>query len=492
MQRLNNNVIINRKVRPTKILQFGGGNFLRAFVDWMVQVLNEETDFNAGVAMVKPTEHGDYHTLKEQDGLFTVILDGINNGMPVQEKRLVSCIDQIINPYTEWEQYLELAQMPSLRFIISNTTEAGIKFNPKDGSKDAPPMEFPAKLTLFLYHRFRYFNGNPDKGCIILPCELIVNNGEALQRTILQYAEHWRLESEFSIWIQTANHFCSSLVDRIVSGYPVDRAQALEAELGYSDPAMVAGEHYHSWVIQAPSLVQKELPFDRTKLNVQFVDDLGPYREMKVRVLNGAHTAMVPVAYLAGMRLVDDAMAHPEINRFVSELLLDETVKTLDFPQEIKERFVADVLDRFKNPLLKHQLMSIALNSTSKFVARLLPTLKDYLALEGKLPKKIVMGLAALLLFYKGEFNGEKIELKDNAEVLSFFREIWEQFDLGKHSLKETVDRILESSAIWGENLNDISGISEMIVIFISSIQEHGVLDSMKYGEEIKKKKLIS
>lgn len=481
MQKLNKNIIHTLEVPPTKILQFGGGNFLRAFVDWMVQVLNEETDFNAGVAIVKPTERGDYKVLKDQDGLYTVILDGIRDGQPIQEKRLVNCINQIINPYTEWEDYLKLAEIPSLRFVISNTTEAGIKFNPEDRFKDTPPQEFPAKLTLFLYHRFRYFEQDPTKGCIILPCELIVNNGEALKKSILQYAEHWQLEPEFTAWIRTANHFCNTLVDRIVSGYPTDRAPGLERELGYLDPSMVAGEYYHSWVIQAPISVQQELPFAQTKLNVQFVDDLAPYREMKVRILNGAHTAMVPVAYLAGLRLVDDAMEQAEIGRFVRELLLEETIRTLNFPQEIKERFVADVLDRFKNPLLKHQLISISLNGTSKFVARLLPTLKDYLALEGKLPKRIVLGFAALLLFYKGQFNGEKIELKDDADVLSFFKESWAQYDQDKRNLPETVTHILENRTIWGENLNDIPGISEMIAIFIGSIEEHGVLGSIEY-----------
>src|SRR5690606_13890016 len=372
-------------------------------------------------------------------------------------------------------------QIPSLRFVISNTTEAGIKFNPMDNFKDAPPSEFPAKLTLFLYHRFRHYDGNPSKGCIILPCELIISNGETLQKTVLQYAAHWQLEPEFTTWIRTANHSCSTLVDRIVSGYPTDRAQELERELGYEDPSMVAGEYYHNWVIQAPISIQRELPFTQTKLNVQFVDDLAPYREMKVRILNGAHTAMVPMAYLAGKRLVDEAMEQEEIGRFITELLLQETIRTLDFPQEIKERFVADVLDRFRNPLLKHQLMSIALNSTSKFVARLLPTLKDYLALEGKLPERIVLAFAALLLFYKGEFNGQKIALKDDADVLSFFKESWEQYDWKKRSLQETVTHILENAAIWGENLNDIPGLSEMITIFIDSIEQHGMMDSIEY-----------
>lgn len=467
---------------PTKMIQFGGGNFLRAFVDWMVQVLNEETDFNTGITIIKPTQRGDYQELKSQDGLFTVVLDGIKNGETIAEKRLVSCVTNVVNAYTEWEQYMELAKNQELRFVVSNTTEAGIKFNPEDRYSDAPPKEFPAKLTILLHQRFQHFKADPSKGCILLPCELIVNNGEALQKTVLQYADHWELGSEFTNWIKTANHFCSTLVDRIVSGYPTDRAAQLEAELNYKDPLMVAGEYYHSWVIQANDTVQKEMPFAKTNLNVQFVDDLLPYREMKVRILNGAHTAMVPVAYLAGIRLVDEAMANDHISNFINELLLEETAKTLDFPQEVKEQFVADVLDRFRNPLLKHQLISIALNSTSKFVARLLPTLKDYVALEGKPPKRIVLGLAALIRFYKGECNGEPIALKDDADVLAFFKEAWQQQGEGKRNLEETVEHILANDSIWGENLNAIPGISSAVFSYIASINENGMqatLDSI-------------
>lgn len=480
MQNLNRHTIKDQvPPLPIKILQFGGGNFLRAFVDWMVQILNEEANFNAGIAIIKPTKNGDYQDLKNQGGLFNVVLDGIKNGEQVQEVKLINCIGSIINPYTEWEQYIELAKNPTLRFVISNTTEAGIKFNPEDNFDASPPREFPAKLTVLLYHRFKFFNEDPSKGFIILPCELIENNGAALQKTVLKYAEHWKLGSEFTSWILTANHFYSTLVDRIVSGYPAERAHGLEVALGYTDPMMVAGEYYHSWVIQAPASVQKELPFAQTDLNVQFVEDLSPYREMKVRILNGAHTALVPVAYLAGARLVDEALEQAEIARYINELLLEETITTLHFPQKIKEQFVADVLNRFRNPILKHQLISIALNGTSKFVSRLLPTLKDYLALEKKLPKRIVFALSALLCFYKGKYNGEKIDLKDETMVLSFFKESWRQYGLGNISLETTLHHILANSDIWGENLNDIPDLSNMVLHFISSIEQKGMLNSL-------------
>jgi len=315
MQNLNRQITNKPKTLPLKVMQFGGGNFLRAFVDWMVHVLNQETNFNGGVVVVKPTERGDYQVLKSQDGLFTVVLDGIKNSKLVAEKILVDCVQNVVNPYSEWDAYIEMAKSPDIRFIVSNTTEAGIRFNAADAFEGNPPKEFPAKLTLWLYHRFQHFGNDITKGCILLPCELVEDNGEALKAAVLQYTAHWNLDGDFVNWIYTANHFCSTLVDRIVSGYPLDRADKIHSELGYEDKLLVSGEYYHSWVIKGPELVRKELPFAKTDLNVEFVHDLVPYREMKVRILNGAHTSMVPVGYLAGHRLASDDIPRDEKSR---------------------------------------------------------------------------------------------------------------------------------------------------------------------------------
>jgi len=461
-------------------MQFGAGNFLRAFVDWMIQVLNEKTDFNAGIAIIKPTERGDYQKLKSQDGLFTVVLDGIKYGELVSQKKLVTAVQEIINPYAEWQKYLDLAMEADMRFIVSNTTEAGIKFNPSDNHSDTPPKEFPAKLTIWLHYRYLHFKADPSKGCILLPCELIDQNGTALKNTILKYAQHWGLDDGFKNWIAESNHFCNTLVDRIVSGYPADRAEKIKKEIGLEDELLVAGEYYHSWVIEAPDLVKNELPFVKTDLNVEFVDDLAPYREMKVHILNGAHTAMVPVGYLAGLRFVKDVMNDTEVSKFIESLLLTETFKTLDFDESVKNKFVQDVLDRFRNPLLKHQLISISLNSTSKFVTRLLPTLKDYLALEKELPKHIVFAFSSLILFYKGKCNGEKIDIKDDKKVLDFFDTKWNELADKKTSLSEMVVAILENTNIWGENLNLIQGLADQVTLFIQDIQEKGILASLK------------
>jgi len=432
------------------------------------------------VVVIKPTERGDYEALKLQDGLFTVVLDGIKNGALVAEKTLVQCVQDIVNPYTDWATYLELAKNPEIRFIVSNTTEAGIKFNPLDTFGDNPPIEFPAKLTIWLYHRFQYFGHDMSKGCIILPCELIQDNGTTLKSAILEYAEHWNLERDFVNWIYTSNHFCNTLVDRIVSGYPKDRKAEIQSELGYEDTLLVAGEYYHSWVIEGPEILQEEIPFKKTDLNVQFVDDLEPYREMKVRILNGAHTSMVPVGYLRGLRLVNEVMDDAVVSDFVESLLTDEATKTLDFPDTVLNKFVQDVLDRFRNPLLKHQLISISLNSTAKFVSRLLPTFKEYYVSTGKLPSRIVFGLSALIRFYKGEFNGEKIELKDDVKVLDFFKSNWEKYESKELKLNMLIEIILSNSLIWGKDLTRFEGLVETVSQNVLSIENMGVLATLK------------
>lgn len=464
-------------------MQFGGGNFLRAFVDWMVQVLNETTDFSGGVVVVKPTERGDYRELKSQDGLFTVVLDGIKNGELVAEKKLVDCIQEVVNPYSEWDTYLELAKISDLRFVVSNTTEAGIKFSAEDKIEENPPREFPAKLALWLYHRFQHFDGDPSKGCILLPCELIEDNGEALRSTILQYADHWNMGNDFKDWINACNHFCSTLVDRIVSGYPTDRADEILEELCYNDALLVAGEYYHSWVIHGDDSIQKELPFGLTDLKVEFVDELAPYREMKVRILNGAHTSMVPVGYLAGLRFVDEAMEDSAVSSFVESLLTEEVANTLDFPETVIQKYIADVLDRFRNPLLKHQLISISLNSTSKFVARLLPTFKDYYKGEGKLPKKIVFGLSALILFYKGEFEGDKITLNDDSNVLDFYSLAYKRLDAVELSLAGFVELVLGNNELWGEDLTKFVGLADAITKNIQRIESNGIKEVLNFKE---------
>ncbi|WP_273447077.1 tagaturonate reductase [Neolewinella agarilytica] len=450
---------------PLRVLQFGGGNFLRAFADWMIDVLNEKTEFQAGVVVVKPTERGDYDDLRASNGRFTVALDGVRRGELIQERREISCVQRIIQPYREREAFLATAELESMRFIISNTTEAGIRFSEEPMPEEGMPKEFPAKLTLWLYHRYRHFSGAPERGCIVLPMELSADNGTALNRAVEQYAAHWNLPPGFREWNATANHYCSTLVDRIVSGYPEDRAAKIFAEIGKEDPLLVAGEYYHSWVIAGPELVAEELPFGQTDLNVIFTQDLDAYREIKVRILNGAHTSIVPTGYLAGLETVGDVMNDAAMSDFLASVLNDEIIPSLDYPKEQLEAFAADVLDRFRNPFLHHKLLDISLNSTSKFRARLLPSLLSYQQKKGALPRGIVRAFAALMRFYRGDRDGSTIPLRDEADRIDFFREQWALYESDKQGLSDLVRQVLARVGWWGRDLNGVPGLGQALTI---------------------------
>ena len=452
---------VTRTARPLRVLQFGGGNFLRAFVDWMIDVLNEQTDFNAGVAVVKPTPRGDYEELRAQDGLFTVVLDGVRRGETVADRRVVTCVQRVIQPYTERAAYLATAEEPELRFVISNTTEAGIRFREEPLPAEGMPTEFPAKLCLWLHHRWTHFSDDDGRGrgCILLPLELVEDNGRALRQAVLEYAEHWDLPIAFTTWVKEENIFCDTLVDRIVSGYPTDRAVELKTELGYDDPLLVAGEYYHSWVISGPPRVAAELPFAETDLNVTFTNDLDAYREIKVRILNGAHTSIVPVGYLAGKEAVGDVMNDPELNAYLEQVLFEEIIPSLDYPEDELRAFAADVQDRFRNPSIHHQLLDISLNSTTKFRTRLLPSLLAYQEKKGELPAGIVRALAALIRFYRGDRNGEPIPLRDAADRIAFFREQWDAVAAGNQPRSQLTQNVLARADWWGQDLNAVAGL---------------------------------
>ncbi len=460
---------ITRVDRPLRVLQFGGGNFLRAFADWMIDVLNEQTDFNGGVAIVKPTERGDYGDLRAQEGLFTVVLDGIRQGRRVYDRRVVTCVQRVIQPYTQRADFLATAEVPELRFVISNTTEAGIRFREEPLPERGMPTEFPAKLCLWLHHRFTHCTaGGADgrgRGCIVLPLELIEDNGDALRECVLRYADHWKLSPEFQQWIAEENYFCSTLVDRIVSGYPADRAAEIAAETGHADPLLVAGEYYHSWVISAPDLVADELPFAATKLNVTFTKHLSAFREIKVRLLNGAHTSIVPTGYLAGLDTVGQVMDDARMSAYLEQVLYHEIIPSLDYPEAALNRFAAEVLDRFRNPSIHHRLLDISLNSTTKFRTRLLPSLLDYQRKTGKLPEGIVRALAALIRFYRGDRNGQSIPLRDAADRTNFFKQEWQQFGEGKQVLRALVAHVLSQVDWWGRDLNDVPELTNRVVV---------------------------
>lgn len=461
---------------PEKVLQFGGGNFLRAFTDWMIDIFNKETDFAGSVVIVKPTERGDYQEIDDQDGLFHVVLDGIVDGEQQSSIHLVESVRRTIHPYRDWKSFLASAHIDTMRFVISNTTEAGIAFSDQDDKDDQPPAEFPGKLTLWLYERFQHFGGAADKGCLIFPCELIEDNGTRLRDVILEYIEHWNLGDDFISWILNHNYFYDTLVDRIVSGYPEDRAADIERKTGYKDPLMVAGEHYHSWIMSGDERVRKEFPFESTFLNIRLVDSLSDYRELKVRVLNGAHTSLVPVGHLAGKRTVDQAMSDDSIRRFVEGFLSQEVKPTLDFiPESEVDQFISDVVDRFLNPVLAHQLLDISLNSFAKFGTRLLPTLKDYVEKKNSLPDRLLYSLACLIVFYKGEWNGKEIPLRDDVANLEFAAKMWQAHDAGDISTEELVDQWLDRLGVTEFDSVVRQEIVDRVSSHVSDILKKGI-----------------
>ncbi|ALP90725.1 tagaturonate reductase [Clostridium butyricum] len=478
--KLNRESYKNHKSYPVKVIQFGEGNFLRAFVDWQIDKMNKEADFNGSVAVVQPLEGGLIHMLNEQDCLYTLYLQGIQNGKATKTHTVIDCIDRAVDPYKDYNKYLELAEIPSVRFIISNTTEAGIVFENDDKLEGGCQNGYPSKLTALLYHRFKTFNGALDKGLNIIPCELIDRNGEKLKEIVLKYAEIWNLGDEFITWINTANTFFCSLVDRIVPGYPRDTIEEVRAELGYDDNLVDVGEVFHLWVIEGPQCLKEELPIEKAGLNVKVVDDMTPYRTRKVRILNGPHTAMVPVAYLYGLETVGETLDHEIMGQYVRELIFEEIVPTLDLPHDELVQFGNDIIERFQNPYVKHYLMSIALNSMSKYKTRDLPSLTEYLKRKGELPRKLVFSLAALIEFYKGKRGNEDIKLADDEHILELYKNLWSECDGSESGLKTLVTRVLAYDRNWGMDLNEIEGLTQSVTDNLILIEKAGMKEAVK------------
>ncbi len=475
MQKLNRTTTQSPAPHPEKVLQFGGGNFLRAFADWMLDVYNEKTGSDLGVLLVTPIERDHYQTWQEQDGLYHVLTRGLRNGEVVDEKHLVKSISRILHLYPKWDAFLESAENPDLRFVISNTTEAGIRFSANDKKTDAPPHEFPAKLTLWLYRRYRHFNGSPEAGCIFIPVELILKNGEMLRQCILQNADNWALESGFKDWIHSANIFCNTLVDRIVPGISREALPEEMKKTGFEDAMMTQGEAFHFWVIEGPETVREALPLDRAGLNVVFTDDLTPYRTRKVRILNGAHTSMTPVGYLYGAETVRQTVEHEVLGKFVRRAIFDEIIPTLDLPAETLRQYAADVLDRFKNPFINHQLISIALNSVSKFKTRVLPSILEYRQRQGQLPTCLTFSMAALIHFYQGTYRGRKIPLNDDPEAISFLQDRWRHGDGSPAAFAELAASVLQWEHAWGQDLSVIPGLKSKLAEHLARIEQVGM-----------------
>lgn len=472
------------KDAPERVLQFGEGNFLRAFVDYFIDMLNEKTGFNSKVVLCQPIAPGLADKINEQEGLYTLYLRGFQDGAKVNKKRIISCVSRCLNPYNDFEEVLKCAENPDLRYITCNTTEAGIAYDPSCRFTDVPASSYPGKLTQFLYRRFQTFGSETGKGFVILSCELIDNNGKELEKCVLQYAAQWELGDDFMNWIREENLFCSTLVDRIVTGYPRSEADSINEENGYVDNLIDTGEIFGFWVIEGPESLKEELPFEKAGLPVLITDDHKPYKQRKVRILNGAHTSFVLGAYLAGQNIVRDCMNDEVICGFMNKTIYDEIIPTLTLPKEELEEFAASVTERFKNPFIDHALLSISLNSTSKWKARVMPSLKGYLEKTGTLPKCITASFAFYLAFYRGQELKEDgfHAVRGNDEyIINDDRAVLEFFNAHKQDDAAALTHaVCTNTDFWGEDLSKLPGFEESVAQTLKAIEENGTYEVMK------------
>ena len=421
----------NKPKRTERIIQFGEGGFLRAFVDWIVQLTDEKTNFDASVVVVQPIEKGMCDMLEKQNCVYTLIMRGLKDGVPTVDKKVIDCISRTVQPYRDFDKYLKLAENSDFRFVVSNTTESGIAFNDSDRPDNAPNITFPAKVTMILKKRFDL----GLNGFIFLPCELIEKNGQTLKKYVLEYAKLWNLGTDFEKWVEGENIFCNTLVDRIVTGYPRDE----KIDLGYEDNMLDTSEIFHLWVIEAEDDEQKilknEFPFEKAELNIIVTDNLDRYRTRKVRILNGAHTSMIPYALLSKIETVGECMKDEKMSRFVKECVFDEIIPTLDLPTDELIDYANNVFERFSNPYIKHMCSSIALNSVSKFKVRVLPSILEYIKRKGEMPKRLLFSFARLIEFYKTDMPN------DDKDVMKFMKE-------------SDAKTILSNEKLWGEDLS--------------------------------------
>ncbi|WOC32834.1 MULTISPECIES: tagaturonate reductase [Caproicibacterium] len=471
-----------RKPRPVRVVQFGEGNFLRGFVEDMLETANERGTFDGSVAIVKPTDRGDLQKFREQDNFYTLLLRGRIHGKPVVQKRVITCIENVVDPYADTDAFFRIACLDTLQIVVSNTTEAGIIYDENEQFMARPAKTYPGKLTQFLFARFQYFHGAPEKGLLILPVELIEKNGEQLRTCVLRLADLWQLGTAFRQWVLQSNSFCNTLVDRIVSGYPKAEAEQIQQELGYRDVLLDTGEPFALWVIETDCEQEtaQKLPLAQAGCPVNFVKKLEPYRERKVRILNGAHTSSVLAGYLMGKEFVRDCMQDSLMREFMETAVLREIVPTVPLPESEAKQFAQAVFERFDNPFVAHSLLAISLNSVSKWRVRVLPSLRDRLNQTGALPVCLTFSLAALLAFYTsdclqdgvllGSRGGEPYEVHDDRKVLAFFAASSKQ-----KAVSAFVNDCLAQTAFWGEDLTRYPGLAQQVTEDLTAIRQTGI-----------------
>lgn len=444
--------------------------------------MNDRTDFNSSVVVVQPIERGMVDWLNGQDCMYHVNLQGRVDGEVVNSIDRIDCISRALNPYTQFRAFMALAEQPEIRFVISNTTEAGIAFDPQCRLTDQPAASYPGKLTQLLYHRYQTFDGAADKGLIIMPCELIFLNGHHLKDCISKYIELWRDDlgddyEGFRRWFDECCYVCATLVDRIVPGFPRKEIKEIQQRISYEDNLVVQGEAFHLWVIERAEnmtieQLKAEFPAGKAGLNVLIVDSEAPYHERKVTLLNGPHTVLSPVAYLSGIDIVRDAVNDPLIGRFIHRVQFEELMQTLNLPQDELKKFAEDVLERFNNPYVDHQVTSIMLNSLPKYATRDLPGLKTYLSRTGQLPQGLVFGLAAIITYYRGgtRADGAPITPNDSAENMKLVADLWQTGDT-----TAVARGVLAAKDVWGEDLNEVEGLTQLLDSDLQLIQSKGM-----------------
>ena len=476
--------------RPVRVAQFGEGNFLRAFVDYMVDIANEKGLFDGSIVLIRPIPFGDIDKFfLDQDCQYTLQLRGRVDGEPYVETRQITSVDNIVSPFRDYEEYINVAKIDTLRFIVSNTTEAGIVFNGDDKFEEKKDITFPGKLTQFLLTRYETFNGDPDKGLVMLPVELIDDNGIELKMCVMKYIDLWHLDEGFKNWVENACIFTSTLVDRIVTGYPRADAEKIWDELGYRDNILNTAEPFALWVIESEKDISKEWPMDKalegkTGMNVIFTDNQKPYKQRKVRILNGAHTSFVLASYLKGNDFVNQSMQDEIMKNFMLDTIHKEVIPTLTLPEQDLKDFADAVVDRFNNPFIQHSLLAIALNSVSKWKARCLPSFLGYVEKYGRLPEHLTFSIASLMAFYssteltdgvlKGNRNGESYDIKDDAAVLEFFR------DNSAKETREFVHAYLSNEGFHGQDLTKVAGLEDKVTEYLDVIRSEGMAKALE------------
>lgn len=474
-----------REEYPVKVMQFGEGNFLRAFIDWMIDKSNEAGKFGGMVQLIQPLPQGMADVINEQDGLYTLILRGIENGAAVEHKRVITCVKGCLKTDSEWGKIVECACLPSLELVFSNTTEAGIEYQAEEYTPGQAQQTYPAKLTSLLFERFKA----GQKGLIMVPCELIDKNGVKLRECILHYAADWALGEDFTQFIEKECTFLNTLVDRIVAGYPRTEAASYCEKLGFEDKLLDCGEIFHLFVIEGDEKFRQKIPFAESGLNLVWTADQTPYRSRKVRFLNGGHTSSVLAAYLAGFDFVDKMTADPLFGHYLRTALFEEVFPTVLLPEDEKRAFAESIIERFLNPFAHHQLISISLNSISKWRVRVLPSLLDYVKLKGVLPKVLTFSFAALLAFYRGvksadgKWTGKResgtYPICDDESKINTINAAYSELDRsGDYS--KFIEIIASNTDFWGQDLNQIPGFTIAASADLKSIENDGIIAAVR------------